>query len=170
MPVMPVPLKTSLAPTKFVPVSIAVVVVPRRAATGFIEVTVGGDDEYTAKTSGWEDAAVSELNTVIDNATTVVRRLSGITLRKVVESTTVVGRDSPLTRTTEELLKPAPRNVIGTAAEPGSALSGEIESNLGAMGCENNEQTNKIRTIGTLNTDLIIRSWGLHAALFRLYP
>ncbi len=156
--VMPAPVKLSVAPIKLVPVTVMVMVVPGFAAMGFIELTVGGADEYTAKISCCELVDVSELKTKTPRAAIVVNRFAGIRLRNVFASTNVVGNDSPLTRTTEELLKPVPRKVMVTSAEFGVALFGEIESKVGATACDHNGQRNKTTAINIFSAIFISRA------------
>jgi len=94
---------------------------------GEIDVTVGGAAEYTENMAAAEVCNVSELKTVTENAAGVVIRLFGMTLCNVVAFTNVVGSDSPLTRTTEELLKLLPLTVIETEADPTGATLGDID-------------------------------------------
>jgi hypothetical protein len=70
---------------------------------------------------------------VIARAIDVVSRLSGIRVRSVIESTNVVGSDSPFTRIIDVPLKPDPLTVIGMAPDPTGALFGPIDEIIGML-------------------------------------
>ena len=130
---MPVPLNPSWAPIKFDPVTITVNVAPRKPPTGFTDVTDGGTDEYTENITVPEMPEGAWLATLMESAPDVVSRFSGMVVRRVVELTTVVGSDSPLTLTTDVLVKPLPVAVIATAGEPTRALFGTISCSTGLL-------------------------------------
>jgi len=62
-------------------------------------------------------------------------------VRRVVELTKVVGRYSPLTTTTDVLLKPLPVTVIATAGEPTRALFGTISCSTGMLWLKRGQAT-----------------------------
>jgi hypothetical protein len=74
---------------------------------------------------------VSELKTVTESAAGAAKRLSGMAVLSVPESTKVVGSDSPFKRTTDELSKPLPLAVIVTEVEPATTEFGEIDWSTG---------------------------------------
>jgi hypothetical protein len=132
---IPGPLKDKVAPVRFVPLTVMLIIEPGPAPPGMNEFIFGGALGKTLKVTDWEAVPVSELKTRMLMEPGLANAESGNRHRRVVALTKVVGTLCEFTRTREPLLKPLPDSVMVKEVVPAGTLPGETVFKTGASDC-----------------------------------